>query len=261
MDVASIFDSIARKLEIDFDYLSSQVEHRQSKGRIRELEIVEEFFRLYMPQTVGIGHGEIVATTGDVSNEADIVFYQAHGCPTLIEKSGYQVFPCECVHGLVEVKSHLDGTELRDAFKKITRIKQFPKSAFEAQTGAIHHSSNLYGKEWGFFPTIGIVFAYDSMNLATVCDQLTDLQSDVPIHQRIDLVVVLRKGLVINWEDDDKVLCHTPTPSSRLRAVESTNPLLLTVVFLQQLFQSAWMPRFNIREYMPQVDYGRFLDE
>lgn len=260
MDVKLIFDSIAAKLAIDFDYLTSQIQHRQSKGRVREVEIVEEFLRLYLPQSVGIGHGEVVATDGSVSNEADIVFYEAHGCPTLIEKTGYQVFPVECVHGLMEVKSHLDGNELEDAFMKINRIKQFPKVAFEAQTGAIRHCSNLYGKEWDYFPTVGLLFAYDSMNLVTIRDRLNDLHANLPLHQHIDFVTVLKKGLVVNWQDERQILNHSPMANTRLRAVESPNPLLLTVIFLQQLFQSAWMPRFCIKEYFRTVDYGRFLD-
>lgn len=260
MNLKAVFDSIAAKLVIDFDELSAQIQHKPSKGHVREIEIVEQFLRLYLPRSLGIGHGEIVATDGSVSNEADIVFYEANGCPTLIEKTGYQVFPVECVHGVMEVKSHLDGAEMNDAFKKINRLKQFPKNAYEPQTGPVLKYSHVYGKEWEFFPTVGIVFAYDSMDLNTLRNRIDELQASVPVHQRVDFIAVLKKGLLVNWDDKKELLNHTPTEHTRLRAVESSNPLLLMVIFLQQIFQSTWMRRFVIRDYFTAAEYGRFLD-
>jgi hypothetical protein len=262
MNVKCVFDSIAAKLRIDFEFLTKQIEHRQSKGRIRELEIVEEFLRVYMPGTIGIGHGEIVATSGEVSNETDIVFYHSLGCPILLNKDGYKVFPVECVHGIMEVKSDLDARELEDAFNKISRLKRFPKTAYYTQTApGILTYSTLYGKRWSFFPTIGVIFAYDSISLKTLCEKLTNLQSLNTLHERIDFVIVLEKGLIINWNRESNNLHATPTPETVLRPFESSNPLLLAVVFLQQLLQTTFMPQFKIQEYIDKNEYGRFIDE
>jgi len=73
MKLSSILGSIAKKLLIDFDEVTSQLEHRGLKGMAREGSIVEEFLRKYLPPTVATGHGEIVSSDGGVSNECDVV--------------------------------------------------------------------------------------------------------------------------------------------------------------------------------------------
>ncbi len=259
MDLQSIFKSIAEKLAIDFRYASSEIEHRSSKGRVRELEIVEQFLQKYLPKTIGISHGEIVSSDGNTSNESDIIIYETRTCPYLLDKTGYQIFPIECVYGVIEVKSMLNSAELEDSFNKISKIKKFPKIAYEPQEGVIKKYSKLYDKEWEYFPTVGCVFAYDSIDLLTLKKKLEELQKDVPIDERIDSVWVLNKGMVINWEDSTQKINHTPSGQSRLRAVVSDNPLLLMTIHLQQLFQSGWMPRFRLHSYMKDVVYGNFL--
>ena len=261
MDIQSIFKSIAEKIAIDFRYASSEIEHRISKGRVRELEIVEQFLQKYLPKTIGISHGEIVSTNGNTSNESDIILYESRTCPYLLDKTGYQIFPIECVYGIIEVKSMLNSNELEDSFNKILKVKKFPKIAYEPQEGAIIHYSNLYDKEWEYFPTIGCVFAYDSIDLVTLKNNLEELQKDVPIYERIDSVWVLNKGMIINWEDSNIKIHPTPTSQSRLRSVASDNPLLLMTIHLQQLFQSSWMPRFKIHSYMKDVVYGNFISD
>jgi len=260
VDLQKVFDSIAQKLAIDFDHLSSQIKHSASKGRVREIELAEEFLRIYLPRTVGIGHGEIIATNGDVSNENDLVFFESTSCPLLIEKTGYQVFPIECVHAVMEVKSNLDGKELGDAFTKISRVKRFPKTAYEPQSGPVIRCSSIYDQEWEFFPTLGFVFAYDSIGLDRLRQQLDELQADAAVYHRIDLVCVLKKGAILNWDDSSGMLNHTPNKSTRLRAMQSDNPLLILTVFLQQLLQSAWTPKFRIKDYLKEGIYGRFID-
>lgn len=96
--------------------------------------------------------------------------------------------------------------------------------------------------------------------MRTLRDKLDHLNSSVAVHHRIDFVTVLKKGLIINWDDEAGMLSLTPTRKTRLRAVESENPLLLTVVFLQQILQNAWMPSFRLRDYLRHVEYGSFLD-
>jgi len=260
MDLQAIFKSIAEKLAIDFKYMSSEIEHRASKGRVREIELVEQFLRKYLPATVGISHGEIVAVNGETSNECDVIIYESRTCPILLDKSGYQIFPVECVYGILEVKSHLNKTELTDAFAKISKVKKFPKKSFEAQAGPIIKKTNIYDKEWDYFPTVGFIFAYDSIDLVILRSCLDNLHKDLPINERIDSVFVLNKGMIVSWDDSVSKVNHTPTSKNRLRAVGSENPLLLMIIYLQKLFQAAWMPKFEIQGYLQNVNYGNFLE-
>jgi hypothetical protein len=261
MKLERILKSIAEKLAIDFKYMSSEIEHRVSKGRVREVELVAEFLNKYLPNSVGLSHGEIVATTGETSSECDVVVYDSQRCPVLLDKADFRIFPIECVYGVLEVTSVLSEGKLEEDARKIGKVKRLPKKAFEAQGGAIRNVTKLYDKEWEHFPAVGFIFAYDSADLVQLRNRLEEVQGDLPVNERVDSVWVLGKGMIVNWDDCTSKISHTPTKNTRLRAVASDNPLLLMVVHLQQLFQAVRMPTFKVQDYFGKVEYGKWLDE
>lgn len=261
MELEKILQGIADKLIIDFDAISSKVSHRFSKGNIRETEIAEQFLSKYLPRNIGISRGEIVASNGVVSCECDLVFYDKIKTPILIDKSGYKVFPVECVYGVLEVKSNLNKEELQKSLALIQEIKKLPKAAFEPQIGEVTMLSNLFDQQWDYFPTVGFIFAYDSTDLLQLRKDLDELQKNLPLNERVDGVWVLKKGMLINWEDETRKVNHTPTKLSRLRAYESNNPLLLMTILFQQIFQSAWMPKFRVKDYLHGTTYGEPLEK
>ena len=86
--------------------------------------------------------------------------------PPLWSKDNYRVVPIECLHGVIEVKSFLDSTELRHAWTKIAAIKRMPKKALRSNP-AFAWTRTVYGKEWSYVPMCGLVFAYEGTDLRT----------------------------------------------------------------------------------------------
>src|SRR5262249_42439514 len=120
----------AEKLRIDFEAVSGEVKHRGSRGRIREAELVESFLSPHLPDRLSIAHNaEIVDSTGETSNECDIVIYDSDGM-SFIGKTDYRVIPIESVYIVIEVKSRLSKKELRDSVGKIKKIKEMTKDAY-----------------------------------------------------------------------------------------------------------------------------------
>src|ERR1039457_6965713 len=105
MDIESVIRGVGKRMLVDFEDISSQVTHRGAKGRIRERRIVTDYLEKYLPGNIGIGNGEIFSITGEVSPETDTVLYDKFSTPFLLKDECYQVFPVECVYGVVEVKS------------------------------------------------------------------------------------------------------------------------------------------------------------
>jgi hypothetical protein len=103
MDIESIFRGIGKRMLADFEDISSQVTHRGAKGRIREQRIVIDYLEKYLPGNIGIGTGEIFSTAGEISPETDIVLYDKFSTPFLLKEENYQVFPVECVYGIIEI--------------------------------------------------------------------------------------------------------------------------------------------------------------
>jgi hypothetical protein len=104
------FAAVAKKVRADFEE-SAHTQHRGSRGTERE-EILAKFLELYMPGTVEVVHNaEIITTTGEISKQCDIVIVDRN-TPKLRDIKSHRIIPVECVYGVVEVKSRLNGPEL-----------------------------------------------------------------------------------------------------------------------------------------------------
>ena len=127
--------------------------------------MLETFLKRYLPGTVNAVHGaEIVDSLGARSSECDIVV-QDPSTPPLYISDTFQIVPVEWAHGVIEVKSRLDATSLKDSWEKIVRAKSLQKLTYAAPTGDLQTSMTAYGKRYDYFPMYGLVFAYTSTSL------------------------------------------------------------------------------------------------
>ncbi|MBU0568469.1 hypothetical protein KJ693_11150 [bacterium] len=255
MDLERIFRGIKDKMLIDFNDISSQVTHRGSKGKIREQEIIKEYLKKYLPGNIGIANGECISTDGQVSPECDIILYEKNTTPYLVYKDGYQVFPIECVYGVIEIKSKIDKAQLKDSIDKLKKIKSMPKTAYDVQKGPVIQSTTLYGKKWEYFPTIGMILSFDSLKIETLKEHFIDMQQDFSYENQVDSLWVLNQGMIIHRNDNGTIEL-SPGPNTAPKIIKSENPLLLLTVHLQTLMSSGWLPRFNIVPYLEGANYG-----
>jgi hypothetical protein len=110
-----------------------------------------------------------------------------------------------------------------------------------------------------YVPTFGAIIAYDSKHLGELALSMNELSSNKALHQRIDLVCVLKKGCIVNRVTADGTIDLCPSARTEYRAIESENPLLLTTIFLQEVFLSTWSKPVYLREYL-KGPFGRFTD-
>jgi hypothetical protein len=189
--------SISKKMLIDFETIRDET-HPGIKGKTRE-GIVRDFLRKYLPKRFGIAYGKVVSSNGNSSKEQDIIIYDEENCPIFFQEEDIKIIPCEEVYAVIQVKSYLNSEELKDCVENIRSVKVLPKTAYYEQ-GLFSHHVNLYGKEYDYFPTMGVVFAYDSIDLETVAKKLIEKNNELKLDfdQRIDYVCVLTKGLIFH---------------------------------------------------------------
>lgn len=196
--LGEIFQSASDRLRADFQG-SGGFTHRDEKGSARE-KILADFISKYLPGHVQALHsGEVITVDGQVSPQCDILICD-RSTPPLLDMDSYRIVPSECVYGVIEVKSKLDFKELVDACEKVRRVKQLPKSAFYPQL--IQRQYEMYGRTYSYLPTAGIIFAFDSIDMATLGDQLAEWCKDKPLEERPDSIWVLGKGY-FTWLDDE----------------------------------------------------------
>jgi hypothetical protein len=227
--VREILESVAARMLADFN-ASRQIEHRGSKGTVRESGLRTAFLEKYLPgQVAVVGSGEVIATNGQVSGQCDVMIVDPATPPWWDEKD-YRIAPAECVDAVIEVKSNLTVAELRSAWASIRRVKALPKTAYRAPD-LISHTTNLYGRSWEHWPTLGFVFAYEGAAIDTLAEEFAKLARDEPdAALRVDGVFVLNRGSVLWYQNDfglysahgrpgDPVVATTGSPTEVLMSM------------------------------------------
>jgi hypothetical protein len=180
---AEIFAQAARKLRSDFDALTV-IPHNASKGHEAE-EIIRRFLNDHLPKRFVAGCGFIIDAQGAVSNQADVVVYDAHNCPVYRASDSAAIFPSNNVAVVVEVKSRLNKEAIEDAASKIARVKGLVKSKSPNVPFLVTSQ------------TMGVLFAFASdIKLATVGQHYRQTFGAHGIGRHIDVIAVLDQGVV-----------------------------------------------------------------
>lgn len=243
--------SVAQQMLADFQG-SALIEHRGSKGTVRESGLRDIFLKRYLPGTVlAVGSGEAVATDGSRSGQQDIMLVDP-ATPPLFERDDYRVVPIECLHGVIEVKSNLTTDELRKSWESIRQLKCIPKTAYSISP--MNMSRRAYGRMYPYLPVTGMVFGYDGAGLDTLGQAMAELVAEEPDASKwIDSVWVLNKGGLV-WRDHETGTINAqPDPENDLSALSATpqQVLMSMTAHIHIVYGTAFMNPFNIAEYLP----------
>jgi hypothetical protein len=179
--------------------ISKDIKHPRDVGNVRET-LLRKFFietRL-LPGRFSVSETSIRAasTSGHLSNELDILFYDALDSFTLMQRHDvYEVLPIEYCYGAIQVKSKLTKSELKSAFKNIASFKQLKRMKR-------NRSEVIFGNERVEHNGFGIIFAYDTdLDWMTI---VRELESNAEAYERSALpnaVFILSKGFFTYGSD------------------------------------------------------------
>jgi hypothetical protein len=191
MNAKDLFKAISKRMSADFE-ASAQVLHNGSKGTVRE-NILREFLGQRLPKKFGLGSGEVVGRIKETSNQCDLIIYDAIDGLALISDISSQVYPVDCLYGIIEVKSKLSKAELTDCLDKIAKFKSM------ASGGAI--SSPAGGGMLWSYPRprpFGAVFAFDlaGNSLDSLVENLKEWQKDRPPSEWPNYICILGRGII-----------------------------------------------------------------
>jgi len=195
MDIQKVFRGISKKLLSDFE-ISAQIKHNGNIGDYRE-NALREFLEVgRLPKRLGIGNGEIVGHISDVSRQSDlIIFDQLNNIPLLYD-SQVQVYPIDCVYGVVEVKSHLTKVKLLEGLENIKSVKALAPNDIVKKEFMFLSQTYKRPKPFGF------IFAYSlgGNSLDSLVENLKEWEkSNLPEHWP-NLIVVLGEGIIYHNE-------------------------------------------------------------
>jgi hypothetical protein len=253
--LAQVIRAKAKSLRAEFE-ATEVVQHGGTKGSWRE-NVVRTFLEAYLPGNLRIAHGgEIVSVSGRRSNECDIIIFDRNTPPFLVSADG-AVVPCECTYGVVEVKTRLTKKELIDACEKIRRAKSLEKTAFRELDRPLYEHN---GKQYDYFPTVGMIFAFSGPNLASTADNLRSWMVGKAVDEWPDSVWVLGKGYIAWWNTSLNLLDITPSSTSSLAVCDAEPELDILLPFalnLNIVFGQAAMAPLMLSTYSRDTPLGR----
>lgn len=181
MDYYAALKRTGKILEGYFDQ-SKDIFHNGSKGTVRE-QIVNKIIRPYLPSCYGLSGGEAFDKEGNTSKQLDLVVYDSVFSYIVPYMDNFIQFPCESIYGNIEIKSYLNKDELQKAVENIKSVKCLKRKGTHSWTVTPQVSISINGlpKDCNRNPYFGVIFAYDSVDVATVLDYLkkTDITSNL----------------------------------------------------------------------------------
>lgn len=248
--LGNILSSVAKRMRADFEQ-SKNFNHNGEAGTSREI-LIQEFLSGYLPAHVEAVHnGEVIASNGDVSSQSDIVLID-RGTPPFTNLQGYRIVPNECVYGMIEVKTKLDAIQLTNACDKISKLRSMPKTAYRPISGVIPRTTKAYGSTHNYFPTSGMIVAFNSLSLGAIGNHLVNwCQSRNPIEWP-DSVWVVGKGY-LQWGDPRTgSFFRSPMAGASLFQIDADpdqDILLPLAIHLNIHFSDAWMAPLDLLPY------------
>lgn len=130
----------------------SQIDHSGLIGRYREI-LSSKMLEPMLPEGYKIGSGKICDRFGNLSDETDLIIYNASILPPVLYSERDGIYPMEACYYSLEIKSKLTAAEVKDAYRKgVKLVKLLMKN-----TNQDYSSNSAFN-----LPVLLTLFAFDS---------------------------------------------------------------------------------------------------
>ena len=191
LEIRTHFRRIARLLEAEAE-VAGGTGHAATTGSIRE-SVVQKFLQPHLPGTLDIRSGVIVDSTGTRSRQQDCVITDRRLPQLDVRSESHSLLIAESVLAAIEVKSHLDGSVLREVLEAGALTKRLVRRGEQE-----YHKGGAVIRVPEPLPIFTYVFAYDGVAVKTLGIAAADFafEKNDP-HCLPGGICVLRKGVVL----------------------------------------------------------------
>lgn len=242
-------ESMAKKMEIDYQEVTSHIEHMGLRGSARE-NILREYIKQLLPQRFAVGSGIITDANGTQSRQQDFIIYDAFNSPSFLQMDSLSVvLPIESVFSTIEVKSCLTKAELEKSISNFVSVKELVLSPFVSGFSP----PGVYNQLCGY------VFSYTSdAALDTVARNVQGLCKDFPIEKQPTMICVLDKGLIVHVDKENPLnIFISPAENSTWAIIEKGKEMTLYLFYL--LLQQHLNTAINLPPNLFQYAYAQHV--
>lgn len=140
-DATWLRDAFARvqtNLRAQMALASQSISHAGTMGSVNE-EHWLDLFRSYLPNRYDVATGIIIDSCGNRSDQMDVVVFDRHFTPTLLDQKNHRYIPAEAVYALFECKPTIDKAYIEYAEKKAASVRRMYRTSV-----AIAHAGGVF---------------------------------------------------------------------------------------------------------------------
>ncbi len=152
----SAFVDVQAELALKIKRTSASINHSGVKGAVNEEHWIE-LFRAYLPNRYQVASAFVIDRLGGCSQQIDLVVFDRHYTPTLLDQQSHRYVPAEAVYAVFECKPHLDKGYLEYAGEKAASVRRLHRTSV-----AITHAGGGFKPREPFPIIAGIVAARSS---------------------------------------------------------------------------------------------------
>jgi hypothetical protein len=132
------FAKVQTNLRAQMDLASRSISHAGTMGSVNE-EHWLDLFRSYLPNRYEVATGIIIDSRGNTSEQIDVVIFDRHFTPTLLDQKNHRYIPAEAVYAMFECKPTIDKAYIEYAEKKAASVRRMHRTSV-----AISHAGGVF---------------------------------------------------------------------------------------------------------------------
>jgi len=109
IELKGLFANMQKQMIASLTTNREYIEHASSKGDALE-NVWIEWFRNYLPNRYSVDKAIVIDSEGNTSDQLDVVIYDKHFTPFVLNQNGIKYVPAEGVYAVFEVKPDINGS-------------------------------------------------------------------------------------------------------------------------------------------------------
>lgn len=262
IDLRELFNGLQKQMLSSLNVNREFIGHPGSKGDATEQHWIE-FLRTYLPDRYKVDKAIVIDSTGNVSEQMDVVIYDAIYTPFIFKQDGFMYIPAESVYAVFEVKQDVKGY-IDYAAQKVESVRKLKRTSIEmVASGTRIPARPLTKIVGGILTTTSSYSGHD-----TVKKQLKDLKG----YQTLDIGCLCDVGsFYVDYEEkipgginptesikNNRKFIEQVYASREVRKIKfSDKDVSLFTFFLQlvsYLKSIGTVPAIDINEYLKAID-------
>lgn len=138
------FVDVQAELALKLKRAAQSISHAGTHGTVVEDHWID-VFRAYLPNRYEVATGLVIDSLGNRSDQIDIVIFDRHFTPTLLDQQNHRYIPVEAVYAVFESKPHFDKSYFEYAGNKAASVRKLHRTSVPiAHAGGTYEPKPLF---------------------------------------------------------------------------------------------------------------------